>query len=348
MASAGLSETMGGRLGTASPTTSLELPPWLQARLPVGVVVQVRPRLRTERLAGVTLCGAADESVYACDGEQSTVSDVISGETYDFDGALVVDGSSGIEAVYMDAAFRSAVDPQGNTSGPPRLPVWSIQDAVQAVLRGLTNLVVFTYGGQCTGKTFLLSRVLQLAMEERLGGAHAEPLVRSFTVTRYFQDDAHREAEEAMVVQEDVSRRQALRQMQECLRAPPDRSASCSPHWVFRVVLDSGRSLTFADLASSSRVTPRGTQLTEDLALFTLEQGVLDDPAHLTCSPLTGALRSGLGGDAIGVVLCCLGPTHFHRENENAQTLAMARRLMEVCASLRFERPDAPKAMYHQ
>eukprot|EP00166_Cyanidium_caldarium_P003335 ctg_324.g210 len=169
MASAGLSETMGGRLGTASPTTSLELPPWLQARLPVGVVVQVRPRLRTERLAGVTLCGAADESVYACDGEQSTVSDVISGETYDFDGALVVDGSSGIEAVYMDAAFRSAVDPQGNTSGPPRLPVWSIQDAVQAVLRGLTNLVVFTYGGQCTGKTFLLSRVLQLAMEERLG-----------------------------------------------------------------------------------------------------------------------------------------------------------------------------------
>ena len=348
MASAGPSETIGMRLGTVSPTTSPELPRWLQARLPVGVVVQVRPRLRTERLVGATLCGAADEGVYACDGEQSTVSDMVSGETYDFDGALVVDGTSGIEAAYMDAAFRSAAEPHGSTCGPPRLPVWSIQDAVQAVLRGLTNLVLFTYGGQCTGKTFLLSRVLQLAMEERLEGAHVEPLLRSFTVTRYFQDDAHREVEEVMVVQEDVSRRQALRQMRECLWAPPDRSVRCSPHWVFRVVLDNERSLTFADLASSSRVTPRGTQLTEDLELFTLEQGVLDDPAHLTCSPLTGALRSGLGGDAIGVALCCLGPTHFHRENENAQTLAMARRLMEVCASLRIERPDAPRAAYHQ
>ncbi|KAF6004506.1 hypothetical protein F1559_003466 [Cyanidiococcus yangmingshanensis] len=313
---------------------------WLKPALPVGVALCGRPLLDGERLSRSALFLGSEDAVYTCDGDSSSVMDHLSGYRIEFDGAFVLGYQDSPSQLYFDAAFRSSITSPHKAEGAAHNSVWSIQDAILAAIEGLTDVCIFTYGGNGTGKTYLLRRLMLLAAQDIQRQALSSQAVISLHATDYSYEDEDIEVARSFYASDCVEADQLPSLLwSEFRRREQYEAAGNSSHQVWRLVLESGTRITFADTQGASRIVPDGGVCRPDLTIFSFEQAVMHAVEHAECTEFTRSIAAGLGGNAIGIALCCFGQTAFHRFHENARTFGIAQGLMRLINRIPVEPP---------
>jgi hypothetical protein len=249
----------------------------------------------------------------------------------DFDGAFVLDQHDSPSQLYFDAAFRSSLASQRSVQLTESDSVWSIQDAIGAAIDGLANVCLFTYGGNQTGKTYLLRRLLLLTTQDIRRQLASSFATISLQGTEYLYGDQGTQTVRRFYSSDKIEAEQLPNILwDEFRRIQPDEYSGQAAHHVWSLTLENGMSITFADAHGASRIRPDGSPCRPDLAIFSLEQAVLHTVEHAECTSFTKSVAAGLGGNAIGIALCCFGQTAFHRFHENARTFEIAQRLMRI------------------